>query len=83
MKTRRALIATILPRAGGIVPMLEFALAELAERGYETTLAWYEPYSLTPRLSVPLARLGTRSPAKEERTFPGAGHAVAHRRDET
>jgi glycosyltransferase involved in cell wall biosynthesis len=58
--------------------MLRTALRFLADKGYETEVAWYEPYSISPRLSVPLHRIGTRSVASEERPLPGAlaGHAI-------
>jgi len=52
--------------------MLRTALALLAERGIEAEVAWYEPYRMTPRLSVPAFRLGTRRPAAERREVPGA-----------
>jgi len=52
--------------------MLRTALALLAERGIEAEVAWYEPYRMTPRLSVPAFRLGTRRPSAERREVPGA-----------
>jgi glycosyltransferase involved in cell wall biosynthesis len=75
---RRALIASLSPATGGVSAMQRAALALLAERGYESTVAWYEPYSWAPRLSVPLYRLGTRRVGSEARPVPGAraGHAI-------
>lgn len=52
--------------------MLRAALALLAERGIEAEVAWYEPYRMTPRLSVPSYRLGTRRPRAERREVDGA-----------
>jgi len=74
----RALISTLPPSAGGVPAMLRVALALLAERGIATDVAWYEPWSLTPELSVPLFRLGTRRVGSERREVPGAaqGHAI-------
>jgi len=68
----RALIATIPPGRGGVPAMLRTVLALLAERGIEAEVAWYEPYRMTPRLSVPAFRLGARRPSAERREVPGA-----------
>lgn len=74
----RALIATIPPIRGGVPAMLRTMLALLAERGIESEVAWYEPYRMTPSLSVPSFRLGTRRPSGEVRAVEGAvaGHAL-------
>ncbi|MBZ0090352.1 MAG: glycosyltransferase family 4 protein [Thermoanaerobaculia bacterium] len=74
----RALISTIPPISGGVPAMLRVVLRLLAERGIESDVAWYEPWSLTPRLSVPLHRLGTRRVGAERRKVVGAaaGHAI-------
>lgn len=58
--------------------MLRVVLRLLAERGIEAEVAWYEPWSLTPGLSVPLFRLGTRRVGAERREVEGAaaGHAI-------
>lgn len=74
----RALISTIPPLSGGVPAMLRVVLRLLAERGVESDVAWYEPWSLTPRLSVPLYRLGTRRVGAERREVAGAaaGHAI-------
>ncbi len=76
--TRRALIATIPPISGGVPAMLRVVLRLLAERGVESEVAWYEPWSLSPELSVPLFRLGTRRVGAERREVEGAaaGHAI-------
>jgi glycosyltransferase involved in cell wall biosynthesis len=74
----RALIATLPPAPGGVAVMLAAALDVLAERGYASTVAWYEPYSWSPRLSVPSFRLGTRRVGEERRAVEGAaaGRAI-------
>lgn len=46
--------------------MAEFAIGCLVERGYQPIVAYYQPYSVEPNLSVPVVRLlrgsvGTRS----------------------
>lgn len=75
---RRALIASLSPATGGVSAMQRAALQLLREAGYEATVAWYEPYSWSPRLSVPAYRLGTRRVGCEERPVDGArsGRAV-------
>lgn len=74
----RALISTIPPISGGVPAMLRVVLRLLAERGIESEVAWYEPWSLTPHLSVPLPRLATRRVGVERREVAGAaaGHAI-------
>ena len=75
---RRALIASLSPATGGVSALQRVALQLLAEHGYESTIAWYEPYSWRPRLSVPSYRLGTRRIGGELREVAGAraGHAL-------
>lgn len=74
----RALISTIPPISGGVPAMLRVVLRFLAERGIDSDVAWYEPWSLTPRLSVPFFRLGTGRVGAERRDVAGAaaGHAI-------
>lgn len=73
----RALIATIPPARGGVPTMLRAMLALLAERGIDSEVAWYEPYGMTSRLSVPSYRLGTRRPSSDQREVEGASAAFA------
>jgi glycosyltransferase involved in cell wall biosynthesis len=75
---RRALIATIRSDRGGVRALLEATLDLLSELDVETEVAWYEPYRMTPELSVPSFRLGTRRVRSASRSVPGAaaGHAV-------
>ena len=54
------LISTIAPREGGIPEMTRFLARTLRERELEPVLAYYEPYSIDPTLSVPSFRLGQR-----------------------
>jgi hypothetical protein len=49
----------------------------LRRQGYETVLAYYEPYSLSPHVSVPSFRLLRRRVESEDGYTPdgGADHA--------
>lgn len=53
----RALISTIQPFSGGVPAKTRWVVDELAALGIPSLVAWYEPWSCTPRLSVPLHRL--------------------------
>lgn len=75
--TRRALIATLPPLDGGVRAMLDVSLRLLREIDVDPVVAWYEPYSLSPALSVPAHRLGSRRPAREARRVEGAAAAYA------
>lgn len=66
-KRRRVLVSTIAPVIGGIPTMTRFVVRTLRAGGYEPVLAYYEPYSVTPRLSVPSFRLLRGRPGQEER----------------
>lgn len=57
MSGERVLISTIPPRSGGVPQMACFISNLLEERGLTPVLAYYEPYSLSPELSVPGFRL--------------------------
>lgn len=78
MTDRSVLISTIPNTHGGVAAMVRWVVEELEAAEYEPLVAWYEPYSLTPRLSVPLFRLGRARPGSEPRTVIGsrAGRAV-------
>lgn len=54
----RALISTIRPGVGGVTSKLSWLVRELEWLGIEPVLAWYEPWSCTPELSLPLPALG-------------------------
>jgi glycosyltransferase involved in cell wall biosynthesis len=47
--------------------MARFLTQTLRARGYEPVLAHYEPYSVSPQMSVPTPRLLQRRPAAEQR----------------
>jgi len=53
----RVLISTISPVSGGVPTMTTFIVRTLRRHGYEPVLAHYEPYSVSPAMSVPLLRL--------------------------
>jgi len=57
----RVLIVT-LAGEGGVPALVDRARAFLAERGWRTDLAWYEPYRQNPALSVPLWAWPLRRP---------------------
>ncbi|MGH1542065.1 MAG: glycosyltransferase family 4 protein [Arenicella sp.] len=53
---KTALITSIQPTGGGVPRMVRFIIACLLKRGYKVRLAYYEPYSVSPWLSIPLYR---------------------------
>lgn len=53
-KAKTVLISSIQPVDGGVPQMLRFVIACLQQRGYKIRIAYYEPYSISPALSVPL-----------------------------
>ncbi len=59
-RTPRVLIASIAPGSGGVNSMVEFVLTVLREEGYEPVIAHYQPYSISPLLSVPSFSLLSR-----------------------
>lgn len=63
-----ALISTIRSRSGGVAAKLRWVVDELQALGITPLLAWYEPWSVTPSLSVPLRRL---APALLQGLGPG------------
>lgn len=65
---RRVLVSTIATRLGGVPAMLEFVVKCLERGGYEPVLAFYEPYGVSPNLSVPSFMIGRRKPGSEIRT---------------
>lgn len=66
-RQRRVLISTISPEDGGIPANVHFIVRTLRGRGYDPILAYYEPYSLSPHLSVPSFRLLQRRARSEVR----------------
>jgi glycosyltransferase involved in cell wall biosynthesis len=53
----RVLISTIAPVSGGVPTMTGFVVRALRRHGFEPVLAHYEPYSVSPAMSVPSLRL--------------------------
>lgn len=68
MYDRRVLISTIAPVSGGVPTMTYFVVDTLIGQGWTPVLAHYEPYSITPKLSVPFHRLLQRYPTKQVRS---------------
>lgn len=65
------LVASLSPYPGGVTVMREFILDCLLRRGFEPIVAFYQPYSIAPRLSAPLFTLLRRSPATQSMTLNG------------
>ncbi len=66
---RRVLISTLHPSTGGVPAMTKFIAKLLKKQGFEPVLAYYEPYSISPKLSVPsyaLLRRGIGSKQSKE-----------------
>jgi glycosyltransferase involved in cell wall biosynthesis len=72
----RILIVT-LAGEGGVAALVERARRFLAARGWRADLAWYEPYRITPSLSVPLWALPFRRPRLLSE--PQADGSLVHR----
>ena len=66
-RDRRVLISTISPENGGIPANGTFRHLYAEQRGYEPILAHYEPYSISPHMSVPSFRLLQRRAGNELR----------------
>jgi glycosyltransferase involved in cell wall biosynthesis len=75
---RRVLISTIAPVSGGVPTMTAFIVRALRGRGFDPILAHYEPYSVSPALSVPAVRLfGGRVGHETRSAFDGCeSHAI-------
>jgi glycosyltransferase involved in cell wall biosynthesis len=52
-RRRRALISTLRPHLGGVASKTIWLCEQLEGWGIDPVLAWYEPWSLSPELSVP------------------------------
>lgn len=55
--SKRALISTIEPIDGGVPTMTRWLLDILEEHSIEPVIAWYQPWSSSPWLSVPFHKL--------------------------
>jgi len=77
-RANRVMISTIPPDSGGVPRNVQFVVETLRRRGYEPVLAYYEPYSLSPHLSVPSFRLLQRRAGSESRSAFGGceTHAI-------
>ncbi|MCC7069346.1 MAG: glycosyltransferase family 4 protein [Burkholderiales bacterium] len=64
MSAPRVLISTIAARTGGVPVQVRMMIDVLRDLRAEPVIAFYEPYSMSPMLSVPTFRLGTRFPAE-------------------
>jgi glycosyltransferase involved in cell wall biosynthesis len=74
---RRVLISSIGPSSGGVVTMTAFIVKTLIVRGFEPVIAHYEPYSLSPHLSVPSYKVFQNSLGFELRKAYGECEAHA------
>jgi glycosyltransferase involved in cell wall biosynthesis len=54
---RRVLISTIAPVSGGVPTMTAFVVRTLRAHEFEPVVVHYEPYSVSPEMSVPALRL--------------------------
>lgn len=61
MSKKRVLVSTLFPGGGGVIQMASFVTQCLSERGFDPVVAYYEPYSKSPELSVPSFRLFQRT----------------------
>ena len=68
---KKILIITNQPVTGGVPSMLRFVIDCLNDRSYSITLAYYEPYSITPKLSVPFYKLLFARPSIKYDSFYG------------
>jgi glycosyltransferase involved in cell wall biosynthesis len=59
---KRILISTLRPGLGGVNRMVQVAIGWLLQAGYQPIIAYYEPYSRSPELSVPSFAMLRRSP---------------------
>lgn len=73
----RVLISTIQPSSGGVPAKVLWVIGELQSLGLVPVVAWYEPWSSTPILSVPAHALASfRRPGV--RTEPVFGDVEGH-----
>ena len=71
MRKNKVLITTIEPVSGGVPSMLRVIIDYLHQRDYDITLAYYSPYSINPKLSVPVLKLFQRKPSTSRSSFYG------------
>jgi asparagine synthase (glutamine-hydrolysing) len=75
---KRVLVSTLkMPTVGGVVTMLHAVIGWLVQRGYQPIIAYYEPYSLSPQLSVPAFAMLRRSPGlRIDRAYGCESYAI-------
>ena len=72
-----ALISTIQPCDGGVPAKLRWVVQELQALDITPIIAWYEPWTVAPRLSIPLCGLapalmrGKRPGVQPQEVWPG------------
>lgn len=77
MAKNKVLITMIKAADGGVASMVEFVIDMLRKRNYQITIAYYEPYSLNPELSVSVPKLlRGATPKTQQQTFKGC-NAIA------
>jgi len=74
---QRVLISTLVPSIGGVDTMVDFIVRLMRGRGYEPVIAYYVPYMIAPRLSVPVFGLLRRAPGLQTGIAYGCeAHAI-------
>ncbi len=64
----RVLIVTLYPESGGVPVLTRFAIKVLRAHGYEPVLAHYEPYRISPHMSVSVRdQFSDKKPQVEKR----------------
>ncbi len=73
----RVLVSTIAPISGGVPRMTEYVVSRLQNGGMDPVLAYYQPYSISPWLSVPAHRLLQRRVGRQVTSWKGLeAHAL-------
>lgn len=65
---KNVLISSIYAPTGGVKTMRDFIIDTLQQEGFCVSVAYYQPYSLNPELSVPLWKLLRNKPGFKEIT---------------
>jgi len=67
---RNKVLISTLP-GGGVETHTKYVVSLLKEKGYEITLAYYQPYSISPQLSVPFWQVGRKLVKKNKTRVNG------------
>lgn len=67
MANKRVLVSSIIPGGGGVHSMNGFIVGLLLKYGLDPVIAHYEPYSMSPHLSVPCFKLFQRQVSSQQR----------------